>query len=328
MDALNETNDKKAGKFKGLSPKAKKRIFIYGFLAWPLLHFFVFWFCMNIQTFTDSFFEFSVDGSKAFVGWENYREILKIIFGQKDRGVINHYAVLNSLSLIPLSLFVNLPLTVVFAYAIFKKVAGHGFFRITLFLPAVISSVVLCLAYRLSLDNSSGIIIQFIRLIGLGGDGTQANTGIIPVGGFLGNPDTMWGTILVFSVWTGVNGNLIYFSSAMARLPQSVFESAEIDGATQLRQFLSVCLPMIWPTITTMSITLVAAVFSWMMPSLLLTDGADRSSTIGLMITATIRNDPKNTVMNAFGVLVAVFGSVIILTFRWLMSKVTEEVEY
>ena len=312
-----------------MNKKKTDALFIYGFLAWPILHFFVFWVCMNFGTFVDSFFEIMADGTtRKFVGFDNYAEIIRIIFGQKDRGIMNYHGVLNSLSLIPLSLLINLPITILFAYGIFKKVPLYNSFRIILFLPAIISSVVLCLAFRLSLDNSSGIIIRLIKAVGLGGDGSQANTGIIPVGGFLGNEKTMWGTILVFSVWTGVNGNLIYFSSAMARLPESVFESAELDGATQLRQFGSICVPLIWPTITTMSITLVAGVFSWMMPSLLLTDGADRSTTIGLMISLSVKNDKNNTVISAFGVLVAVFGGVIIMTFRYLMEKLNERVEY
>ena len=312
-----------------MNKKKTDALFIYGFLAWPILHFFVFWVCMNFGTFVDSFFEIMADGTtRKFVGFDNYAEIIRIIFGQKDRGIMNYHGVLNSLTLIPLSLLINLPITILFAYGIFKIVPLYNSFRIILFLPAIISSVVLCLAFRLSLDNSSGIIIRLIKAIGLGGDGSQANTGIIPVGGFLGNEKTMWGTILVFSVWTGVNGNLIYFSSAMARLPESVFESAELDGATQLRQFGSICVPLIWPTITTMSITLVAGVFSWMMPSLLLTDGADRSTTIGLMISLSVKNDKNNTVISAFGVLVAVFGGVIIMTFRYLMEKLNERVEY
>lgn len=312
-----------------MNKKKTDALFIYGFLAWPILHFFVFWVCMNFGTFVDSFFEIMADGTtRRFVGFDNYAEIIRIIFGQKDRGIMNYHGVLNSLTLIPLSLLINLPITILFAYGIFKKVPLYNSFRIILFLPAIISSVVLCLAFRLSLDNSSGIIIRLIKAVGLGGDGSQANTGIIPVGGFLGNEKTMWGTILVFSVWTGVNGNLIYFSSAMARLPESVFESAELDGATQLRQFGSICVPLIWPTITTMSITLVAGVFSWMMPSLLLTDGADRSTTIGLMISLSVKNDKNNTVISAFGVLVAVFGGVIIMTFRYLMEKLNERVEY
>lgn len=312
-----------------MNKKKTDALFIYGFLAWPILHFFVFWVCMNFGTFVDSFFEIMADGTtRKFVGFDNYAEIIRIIFGQKDRGIMNYHGVLNSLTLIPLSLLINLPITILVAYGIFKKVPLYNSFRIILFLPAIISSVVLCLAFRLSLDNSSGIIIRLIKAVGLGGDGSQANTGIIPVGGFLGNEKTMWGTILVFSVWTGVNGNLIYFSSAMARLPESVFESAELDGATQLRQFGSICVPLIWPTITTMSITLVAGVFSWMMPSLLLTDGADRSTTIGLMISLSVKNDKNNTVISAFGVLVAVFGGVIIMTFRYLMEKLNERVEY
>ncbi len=312
-----------------MNKKKTDALFIYGFLAWPILHFFVFWVCMNFGTFVDSFFEIMADGTtRKFVSFDNYAEIIRIIFGQKDRGIMNYHGVLNSLTLIPLSLLINLPITILFAYGIFKKVPLYNSFRIILFLPAIISSVVLCLAFRLSLDNSSGIIIRLIKSMGLGGDGSQANTGIIPVGGFLGNEKTMWGTILVFSIWTGVNGNLIYFSSAMARLPESVFESAELDGATQLRQFGSICVPLIWPTITTMSITLVAGVFSWMMPSLLLTDGAPRSTTIGLMISQSVKNDKNNTVISAFGVLVAVFGGAIIMTFRYLMEKLNERVEY
>ena len=312
-----------------MNKKKTDALFIYGFLAWPLLHFFVFWLCMNAGTMFDSFFEIMADGStRKFVGLDNYQEICKIIFGMKDRGILNYHGVINSFTLIPLSLLINMPLTVLFAYGIYKKLPFHNSFRIILFLPAVISAVVLCLAFRLALDNSSGIIIQIIRLMGLGGDGSQFDTGIIPVGGFLGNEETMWGAILVFSVWTGVNGNLIYFSSSMARLPDSVFESSELDGATQLRQFISICVPLIWPTITTMSITIVAGVFSWMMPSLLLTDGAPRSTTIGLMITQTVKNDKNNTVISAFGVLIAIFGGAFIMAFRYLMEKVTEGVEY
>ena len=46
------------------------------------------------------------------------------------------------------------------------------------------------------------------------------------------------------------------------------------------------------------------------------------------MITVGAKNDSKNTVINALGVIVAVFGSAVILSFRYLMGKITEEVEY
>ena len=89
---------------------------------------------------------------------------------------MNYHGVLNSLTLIPLSLFINLPLTVLFAYGIFKKVPLYNSFRIILFLPAIISSVVLCLAFRPSPHNPSGISTRLRKAVVLGGDGSHSNT--------------------------------------------------------------------------------------------------------------------------------------------------------
>ena len=318
--------NKRARKF--LTKKGRDAIFVYGFLLWPILHFSVFWVAMNIGTLYNSFFEISIVSGRKFVGLENYKEMFRFIFGLKERGILNRHGALNSLSLIPLAVFINMPITLFFAYGIYKKIFGYRVFRTVLFLPAVISTVVLCLAFRLALDSQKGIVVPVLRLLGLAGDGSGYDTGVVPVGGWLGNDETMWGAILVFSVWTGVSGNLIYFTSSMARFPESVFESARIDGATELRQFFSIAMPMLWPTVTTMTVTLVAAVFSWFMPSLLLTDGAERATTIGLMITETVIVDENSTVICALGVIVAVFGAALILSVKKLMEKIGSEVEY
>ena len=326
---------------KKLSAKQKKdAIFIYGFLAWPILHFVVFWIGMNFRTFYDSFFDISiVEGAGVVYQWDNfdnYIRVFKIIFNKAPydnydlAGIINYRAVTNSLSLIPLALFINMPLTILFAYGIFKKVPMYGFFRIALFLPSLVSSVVLCMCFQMAIDINRGILPEILRWFGLtGARGDPANMGIIPQGGFLADPKTCWPMILVFSVINGVSGNLIYFTSTMARLPASVFESAELDGASSLRQFVSIVVPMIWPTITTMTVTLVAAVFTWIMPSLLMTDGGQwYSTTIGLMITQVVKNDMYNTVMSAFGVIVAIFGTIIIVSIKTGMEKLFEGVEY
>jgi len=314
--------------------KLKDAIFVYGILAWPVLHFVVFWIGMNSRTFIDSFFDISIgDGIEyAWNNFKNYGKVFDIIFSRPpyntiDSGIINYRSVLNSLSLIPLALFVNMPLTILFAYGIFKKIPCYGAFRILLFLPSLISSVVLCMCFQM-LIGDKGVMVNIFRILGLTGE-WPADLGVWPYGGWLGNPETAWGTILVFSIINGVSGNLIYFTSTMARLPASVFESADLDGASSLRQFFSIVVPMIWPTITTMTVTLVAGVFTWIMPSLLMTNGGQYySTTIGLMITVTVKNDMYNTVMSAFGVIVAVFGTVIIVSIKTLMEKMFEGVEY
>lgn len=310
--------------------KRRDTLFIYGFLAWPIIHFLVFWLGMNVSTIYDSFFRFDIYSSRIWVGLENYGKVFDFVFGVNENGILNHYGLLNSLSLIPLSILINVPIMILFAYSIYKKIRMYNFFRIVLFIPSVISVVVLCLAFKEFVDGngSNSIFYIILRSLGLGGDGSYYDTGIIPVGGFLGNEKTVWGTILVFSVWTGISGHLIYFTSAMSRLPDSVFESAQLDGATEMQQFYKICLPLIFPTVTTLSLTLISAVFTWMMPSLLLTDGAFRTSTIGLMMTQTIKVDPQNTVICAFGVLISIFGAILIFGCRFIFEKFSQEVEY
>ncbi|MCQ2399558.1 MAG: sugar ABC transporter permease [Clostridia bacterium] len=295
-------------------------------LAWPILHFIVFWFGMNISTVFDSFFTISLKG-RTFVGFENYIKSFEFIFGLKERDILNYRGFLNSLSLVPLVLLINNPLTLLFSWGIFKKIKFYKTFRVILFLPAIISAVVLCLAFKLAISDR-GFFVKILSWFNLTGDGTAYNPGIVPVGGWLGNEKTMWGTILVFSVWTGVSGYLVYFTSTMARFPESVFESSMIDGASEIRQFISIAVPMVWPTMVTMSVSAVAGCFSWFMPSLLMTNGSPYATTIGLMITQTIVADESNTVICAFSVIVAVFGSAIILSLRAIMDRFVEEIEY
>ncbi|MBP5307621.1 MAG: sugar ABC transporter permease, partial [Clostridia bacterium] len=175
--------DRRAEK-RGLSKKSKDAVFIYGFLAWPILHFLVFWVAMNVGTVYNSFFEISIVNGRTFVWFENYKEMFRFIFGVKERGILNWHGVLNSLSLIPLAVFINMPITLFFAYGIYKKVFGYKVFRTVLFLPAIVSTVVLCLAFRLALDSQKGIIVPNLRLFGLAGDGSGYDTGVVPVGGW------------------------------------------------------------------------------------------------------------------------------------------------
>ncbi len=308
--------------------KNRDLLFVYGVLAWPILHFLVFWVGMNSGMVYNSFFVETLGGNMRFVGFDNYIDVIKSLTGISSSGIVNPYAIKNVVSLWGLALLINMPITILFSFAIFRKIRWHKLYRVTLFIPAIISVVVLTLSYRLALDYPFGIVNQLFDKLGLAGDGFS-DFGIIPMSGWFGDERTVWPVILVFSVWTGVSGNLIYFSSAMGRLPDSVIESARIDGASELRMFRSIVIPMIWPVITTISITLVSGAIAWFMPSLLLTDGASpRASTLALIITTMTKNGTSGGFVPALGVLIAIIGAVIILTFKYVMERFNKEVEY
>lgn len=320
-----------------MNKKQKDAIFVYGWLAWPILHFLVFWFGMNFGTIINSFARYQngqLTIAESF-GFQNYIDVFSDFFNPDmiSQQYLNSRAITNTLSLIPLSLLINLPITIFFAYCIYKKIMFAKAFEIILFVPAILSVTVLCLVYSKALvvgdkNTSHGIIVELLTKFGVTVS-SKRNPGMIPEEGFLYYPDTQWLFVLIFSVWTGVNGNLIYFQSAIARLPDSVFESSELDGASEVRQFFSLALPLVWPTITTMSITLVGGVFGWMLPSKMLLPSVTEASTIGLIfLESTQGSTTINTRACALAVLVAIIGGAFTIGFKALMEKITEEVEY
>ncbi len=118
----------------------------------------------------------------------------------------------------------------------------------------------------------------------------------------------------------------------MARLPDSVLESAELDGASETRQFFSIVIPMVWPTITTMSITLISGALGWYIPSLLLVGesmaGATGTGTVAWMIISNVNAGNATGYPAALGVVIAVFGGTFVLLFKKVMERIYPEVEY
>lgn len=304
-----------------------KTLFIYLGLAWPLLHFFVFWFLMNIGMVYNSFFTEKLSGEIVFDGLEQYKDVFRYMFGIKQYDIMSAKSWLNTLSLMGLALFINLPLTLIFSYMIYKKIFLQSVLRVGMYVPCVLSVVILCLFYKISVSGTSTYksLLTILEKLGYNNQSVIAN-------GLLSDKNTAWKAILIFSVWTGVNGNIIYFNSAMSRLPSSVLESAELDGASEKRQFVSIVIPMVWPTITTISITLISGALGWYIPSLLLDPGNMAgelgTGTLALMIMKNVNAGKTVGYPSALGVVIAVLGGALVMAFKTLMEKVFPEVEY
>ena len=196
-----------------------------------------------------------------------------------------------------------------------------------MYVPFVLSVVILCLFWQLMFSGTSSGASLFSVLEKLG----YSNQKII-VNGMFTDRATAWWAIIIFSVWTGVNGNIIYFTSAMARLPDSVVESASLDGASEMRQFFSIVLPMIWPVITTMSITLIGGTINWFQPAQLII-GDNMAASVGCgtsawIIISQIKGGRTVGFPAAFGVVISIIGAVFIVFFRKIMEKINEGAAY
>jgi len=132
--------------------------------------------------------------------------------------------------------------------------------------------------------------------------------------------------MLGINVWRGLCGASLLYMAAMAAVPQSVVESARIDGAGRLREFWSIIIPSIFPTITVITVTGITG--------LLISDlgtydmfgrGIDfQSYTVGYYTFDKLRNADYPTLphLSALGILLSAITVPVVFLTKFLMEKI------
>ena len=237
--------------------KTKRAIFICSFLALSLLHFLVFWLYINFDTIRLTFFRVNEYGEEIFVWVDNYAKLFKDIFLKEDKAASTSFW--NSFHAVAINLII-LPISIVVAYALYKRVYGYKVFRIIFFLPSVISIVVLAAAFRemfRQYDDGTTIIIgpvaQLLSKIGINKQWLTPDV----------DTDVRWPLIYLFAILNGMGANVILMTSAMNRIPTEISEASRIDGCGFFREMTYVTIPLIMPTITTWVMMIFSATYSF-----------------------------------------------------------------
>lgn len=132
---------------------------------------------------------------------------------------------------------IGVPLKLVFALALAMLLQkGATFYRTALYLPSLIGgSVAVAVMWR-QLFGKNGM---FSALLGLFG---------IPSKNWIGSPDSALNILIILAIWQ-FGSSMVIFIAALKNVPTDLYEAANIDGASKIRQFFSITLPMISPTI-------------------------------------------------------------------------------
>ncbi len=245
--------DKKTNNAFGQKRKADL-IFCICMMALPILQYCIFYIGVNFNSILLSLKEYVplADGGYMykFSGFGNFISVVKDLFTADALTT----ASLNSLKAYLVSTLVITPLALVFSYYSIKKLPGAKFFRIVLFMPTIIASIILLFMFKVVADNIIPDIIE--KIIG-GTEGfKKANYQL------LANTDTRFNAILVYHVFIGFGANVLLYSGAMSGVSEEIMESARLDGATDWKEFIYIILPSVWPTLTTFLITGVAGFFT------------------------------------------------------------------
>ena len=193
-------------------------LFPLGYTAWISLH------------------DWSLLGGKGdFVGLENYRAVLDNPYFVKQT--------VNTLSIFALSSGPQIVIAVVLAALLDTQLRGRTWWRMSILLPFVVSPVAVAIIFGSLFGDRYGLLNEIITWVGF--EPVQWHT------------DRFASHVAIATMvnwrWTGYNA--LIFLAAMQAVPRDLYESAELDGAGKVRQFLSVTLPMIRPTMIFVVIT-------------------------------------------------------------------------
>lgn len=133
-----------------------------------------------------------------------------------------------------------LPLALFLAVCISRQVRGAQLFRIAFFFPNILGGVAATLLW-MHLYNPQGGPINTV-LVSLGLDGFEGYAWLAQ--------DNLYWALVPMAIWGAAGFNMILFLAAMESIPQSLYEAADIDGASAWRQFWSITMPLIWEVLS------------------------------------------------------------------------------
>lgn len=168
-----------------------------------------------------------------FVGWGNYQRALEHNVFQSAIG--------NSLIIVVLSLTVQLPLALMLAIMVGRKLPGRAIFRSIFFMPYVFSEVITAIIWSFVYNPDGGLVNSVMTTI-VPGFEQQA---------WLANRETALMAVFFVITWKYFGLHMILYMAGLQSVNIEIEEAGRIDGASELQVLRYITLPMLAPTIRT-----------------------------------------------------------------------------
>ena len=292
--------------------KWKDELFYYLILLFPIAQFAVFYLGVNINSLMLAFQTVDGEGVRtwSFLTMQNsFREMFSDVTMVKMWG--------NSLKSYFLINIFSVPLGLTFSYYIYRKLPMSGFMRVLLFMPSIISAIIMVTIFHYFSNDAIPAIVN-----GIFGEGTMST-------GLIDNEKTRYGMIIFYNIWVSFGVSVLMYSNAMSGISPDIVEAAHLDGATGLREFWSIVLPSIFPTLTTFLIVGVAGIFTNQIQLFAFFAGQADSDihTFGYYLFVKANELKKVSLNNAYAELASkgVILTVIIVPITYLVKYVLEK---
>lgn len=182
-----------------------------------------------------SFTDLGSFGKYTWIGLENYKRLIS------DPTIPR--ALLNTFKFTIVSVPVSICLAIIISVLLNLKIKGIAFYRLLFFLPAVTMPAAIATMWKWLYNGQYGLINYVLSKFGIDGHA------------WIAEPKYAMTVLIIVGIWSSLGMKIIYFLAGLQGIPKSYYEAATIDGAGPIRQFFSITLPLLAPTIFFVSIT-------------------------------------------------------------------------
>ncbi|CAH6909192.1 N-Acetyl-D-glucosamine ABC transport system, permease protein 1 [Vibrio chagasii] len=211
------------------SEPMKNRLKVLLFTAPLLVPLFTFWLVPFGYSIYISFTDWDyISPDYSFIGLENYEYMVE------DYEFIQ--AMLNTFWFSVGVVIPTILLGLVFAMLLHKNFKGSQFYRAVIFSPWITPTVAVSIVWSWVFETKSGLANHLLE---------SAGFSAIP---WLENGNTALVAVIIVTVWQAIGWTMLFYISALNKIPESLYEASLIDGCSSLTRFLKITLPLISPT--------------------------------------------------------------------------------
>ena len=200
------------------------------------------------ETLRLSFFQ-ARDGRAVFSGLDNFTRLLT------DDAWSHQFwnALRNNVEFFAIHMLVQNPIGIALAALLsIARLRGRAFYRTAIFVPTMLSFVVVGFGWKLILSPIWGVAPSLLGAVGLKS----------LFGPWLGQERSALITVSLISTWQYIGIPMMLIYAALLTIPEEINEAAVVDGLTGLSQFFKIKLPLLWPTIGIVAILTFVANFN------------------------------------------------------------------
>ncbi|MEV6907470.1 sugar ABC transporter permease [Amycolatopsis sp. NPDC051071] len=244
---------------RGRRRRARETLTAYAFVAPSLFGVVAFLLLPVLIVAALSLFDWKLLATPEFVGLANYERLFA------DDGI--GHSLLVTIAYVVLTIPVQTVLALLLALLLNQRVRGVKIFRALFVLPWMATPVVMGLVWGWIFDPANGAVNSFLAIFGIDGPSWLSSAGLaLP-------------SVAATQVWQFAGYNMLFFLAGLQSIPKDFYEAATLDGASPVRQFFAITLPLLRPTLFFVLVTNVIGSFQVFDTVFVMTNGGPGNST-------------------------------------------------